>query len=662
MREFSAIREDMKKAIRRDAEISLLDLAAEFDALGIPLARAWADNARGTQASRSGAYEDAITYLRRSLDAFMQIEGPERDVSSLQSNLGLVYLRKGDLESALALFKQALAGFLATNDIENAANVSSNIAGVHYYRAEYAEALELYERSLHLYEQAQQPSGIKSVLGNIGAAYSQVGEYPRALEYFYQQLDLYERDGQTVLSGNALMNIGVMYRNTGQFDEALSIHHRALEVTRADGDLFAVLSALRGIAEDHATRGDHEKAIPPFRESLALAREISSRSEEANTLIGLCSALNHAGQSEEAGRILNENEDLLRGYPVPSAYSKVVRGLILKQEGRYDEALELLRTALREVTEKSMKGSIADITKDLRDLARSMRDIDLYIEYNDQYQRVKDELTGATASRRLAMQEKERALAAERERVQKQLDVLHATLPMQIADRVARGEIVHDEHPLATVMFLDIVGFTTLSSGLSAADVVELLQSVFRRIDAICDEFDVTPIKTIGDSYMAAAIESNTEDQRPNTNSVVNAARAAVGILATLSEHHPELRVRIGLHCGPVIAGVLGTKRLQYDIWGDTVNVASRMETHGEPGRIHVSEAFASRLRGNDEGMGPGLRRGDAVDGGDDENNRHPRGGGDPSPLPPIPLSVISRGTLDIKGKGPMKTYWLEGA
>jgi len=192
--------------------------------------------------------------------------------------------------------------------------------------------------------------------------------------------------------------------------------------------------------------------------------------------------------------------------------------------------------------------------------------------------------------------------------------VLHSTLPKHIADRVARGEVVNDQFNSVAVLFMDIVGFTTISAQMDASDVVNLLDSVFTMCDAVVNTHGLTKIKTIGDSYMAVAFEN-----------ITSAGYAALELLDTIA----DISVRIGIHCGPVVAGVLGKERLQYDVWGDTVNVASRMESTSEPGRIHVSEAFAHAVQQI------------KTDG---------------------PFSIVERGTVEIKGKGMMTTYWLESA
>jgi len=185
------------------------------------------------------------------------------------------------------------------------------------------------------------------------------------------------------------------------------------------------------------------------------------------------------------------------------------------------------------------------------------------------------------------------------------------------------------------VIFLDIVGFTTISDRIPSGHVVHLLEQIFTTLDAVCGKHNVVKIKTIGDSYMAVSFEN-----------VVNAASCALDMISSLdaleitmppalgdtswTKDVGDIKVRIGIHCGPVTAGVIGTQRMQYDVWGDTVNVASRMESTSEPGKIHISEAFATLL--------PATSSGDSAE---------------------RPFQVMERGTMEIKGKGMMKTYWL---
>ena len=168
--------------------------------------------------------------------------------------------------------------------------------------------------------------------------------------------------------------------------------------------------------------------------------------------------------------------------------------------------------------------------------------------------------------------------------------VLYSTLPKHIADRVIRGEVVNDHIDNAAVMFLDIVGFTTLSSSLTSQQVIALLDTVFRICDEACKQNNVTRIKTIGDSYLAVAMpnaERQMPDQMPNAerqipNQCVAIANAALQIIeriqttdfssllvATSRSSSLQVAVRVGLHCGPITAGVLGTERLQYDVWGN---------------------------------------------------------------------------------------------
>jgi adenylate cyclase len=196
-------------------------------------------------------------------------------------------------------------------------------------------------------------------------------------------------------------------------------------------------------------------------------------------------------------------------------------------------------------------------------------------------------------------------------------------LPASVATRLKESdEVIADGFPSATVLFADIVGFTPLAQELTPADTVALLDKVFARWDELAARHGVEKIKTIGDSYMVAGgLPSPREDHAEAIADLALEMGAEVERCA--EESGRSLEVRIGIDTGPVVAGVIGRAKFSYDLWGDTVNTASRMESHGVPGAIQVSERAYEQLR-------------DSYD-------------------------LRQRGTIEVKGKGPMTTYLLVG-
>jgi adenylate cyclase len=176
-------------------------------------------------------------------------------------------------------------------------------------------------------------------------------------------------------------------------------------------------------------------------------------------------------------------------------------------------------------------------------------------------------------------------LAEERRTVER---LLLNVLPAPVAERLRRGEIVADQVDEVTVVFADLVGFTTLAAGLPARRVVEMLGEVFGAMDEIAEQEGMEKVKTIGDCYMAVAGAPTA--CRDHADRGLRFACRVRERLAGLSHHGVTLQVRIGVHSGPAMAGILGDKRMLYDLWGDTVNVAARLESTGEPGKVHASE------------------------------------------------------------------------
>lgn len=194
-------------------------------------------------------------------------------------------------------------------------------------------------------------------------------------------------------------------------------------------------------------------------------------------------------------------------------------------------------------------------------------------------------------------------------------------LPPSISVRLKSGEeTIADAVPIATVLFADIVGFTKLSQTVSPPELVQMLDDIFSHFDKIIAQHGLEKIKTIGDAYMAAAgVPLGLGDHAER------AARAALAIQAAMEgevgQRHPGLRIRIGLHSGPLVAGVIGRSKFAYDVWGDTVNTASRMESHSVPGQIGVGRALRDRLQSR--------------------------------------FHFEERGAVEVKGKGSMELYFL---
>jgi len=179
------------------------------------------------------------------------------------------------------------------------------------------------------------------------------------------------------------------------------------------------------------------------------------------------------------------------------------------------------------------------------------------------------------------------ALEAEMEKSDR---LLLNVLPAAVSARLKDGErTIADEYPAVSILFADIVAFTPLAAHLSAGEVVALLGSLFSRFDDIVAERGLEKIKTIGDCYMAAGgLPSELEDHACH---VVDLGLAMLVEAARTDVARPPVALRIGVHSGAAVGGVIGSRKFAYDVWGDTVNVASRLQEHGIPGRIHVSEA-----------------------------------------------------------------------
>ncbi len=261
-----------------------------------------------------------------------------------------------------------------------------------------------------------------------------------------------------------------------------------------------------------------------------------------------------------------------------------------------------------------------DLVMTLREALRSFSQQQQLEEQRLQLEQQNRILTSLNASLEQKVAERTHEIEVER---QKSEQLLQNMLPAHIASRLKSGETtIAEKHNHATVLFADIVGFTKLAQTTSPEYLVSMLNVIFSDFDAIAAELHLEKIKTIGDCYMVCGGLNARKDDH-----VRAVADMALQMLAHIEQAtmqiSPPIQMRIGIHTGAVVAGVIGTQKYAYDLWGDTVNTASRLESHGMAGKIHVSEDVQAIL-GN-------------------------------------AYQFEERGTIEVKSKGALTTYFLLG-
>jgi class 3 adenylate cyclase len=223
---------------------------------------------------------------------------------------------------------------------------------------------------------------------------------------------------------------------------------------------------------------------------------------------------------------------------------------------------------------------------------------------------------------RKRLRDREQAFTVELQAEKSKSDALLLNiLPASIVERMRRGEVgIADRFPEATILFSDLVGFTSLAGKASPGQIIEILNSLFSSFDALAKRLRLEKIKTIGDAYMVAG--GLPEEQPDHALAVADMALGMMEAVRQIGAQFGEnLEARIGIHSGEVVAGIIGQHRFIYDVWGDTVNTASRLESSGLPNRIQISEATYRRI--NDK------------------------------------FHCELRGPIEVKGKGAMLTYFL---
>ena len=526
--------------------------------------------------------------------------GNKQNLSTITGNLGLIYSSASNDQLALTYLFEAEQTAKALDWKDHLATIYGNIANVFSKHADYVRSLEYFQYSLEIHEANNNVKEKGRVLGNLAVVYLALSDFPRAISYFEQALEIHEAVDykRGVLSWAA--GLGDSYKDVGDFTASMKYYNKVIEVNKDVDDKAMEAKIYNSLGDLALLVGTYEDAFLKYSCSLQLFNTIYSKQGMLETTISLAS---------------------LYSNPLASYYHP-------------EKAIDMLNESIAICKTLQLKASEMNCYKILAELYEYLKDWENTTTFYKQYFILKDEIYSRDAEERAnnfdfqritdkAEKEKHIELARLREKE----NLLHDILPSGIADRIVLGEkTIADFKDNVSVIFMDIVGFTPISQALSAEIIVETLNSLYSKFDDIAQTFGIEKIKTIGDAYMAAC--GILDDDLEHKEKMVAFAFSALDIAQSISfaDTYP-IALRIGIHSGKVMAGIIGNKRFTFDIWGDTVNVAARLEQSSEANKIHVSHDFISNFI---------------------EHN------------PYLQCKAISRGDINIKGKGQLETYFLQ--
>ena len=515
-----------------------------------------------------GKYLEALENYRQSLKIFTDIIDYV-GMSNMYSNMGVVYYDQGDDTKALENYLQSLKfGELSGNKLR-ILTALNNVGGVYNQRqGTHDKALEYYLKALPICEELNKKVELGAISVNIGSIYFDQNEDSKAMLYFNKALKAY---GNAEGSLNAYNAIGKLYSRENKFELALKNHNQALSLAERLNVKLAIVQSLRGLGDTYFKQDDFKTAIDYYKRAEALALEIRANNELKDLYQQMSTAYAKSADYSNAYNYqtrFSEIKDTLYNIDADKKLGSLQFDFDLqKKQGEInlltkDKALNESQLKRQKLAKNAFAGGLILVFL-----------IALLI-YRNYRAKVKTNII------------------LDRQKVQIE-DLLLNILPVEVARELQlNGQATPRNYDCVSVMFTDFKNFTLHADKLSPEELVEELNACFIAFDEIIGKYNLEKIKTIGDSYMCAGgIPTPDEMQAYN---MVNASLEIQQYIVRNNKRRTDAGLeawdlRIGIHVGPLVAGVVGMKKYAYDIWGSTVNIASRMESNGEPGRVNIS-------------------------------------------------------------------------
>ncbi|NBO70455.1 MAG: hypothetical protein EBU66_01265 [Bacteroidetes bacterium] len=497
---------------------------------------------------------------------------------------------------------------------------------------EYQDAIVEYEKAGEYALQLKTYGDYAVCIESIGVTYGIIGNFSLQLHYHTLAKSIREEHQIYNLIGNSYINIGLCYMNLGEKIKAEEYYRKGLEY-QIQNNHTAGIAIGKLLLSKVIT--DNDQKIIMLKEVLPYFFSVNDDSRIVETYIDIVEtyiSIQDYDQAKEYLHLSNERVNEENTNPIQGLLYKAFSTYYHASKNPYkdDKLAEIyLCKAIEIFKHLGIKDyafqSLEDYALLLEKQERWMEHSRVYKEFHTLQQEVlnaevQSKIQAFEILQQKGKEDHERQLQEVKYKEQEKL--LHTILPAQIANRILNGQtLIAESAESVSVFFMDIVQFTDIARNLTPNELLNSLNNIFSDIDQLAIEHNIEKIKTLGDAYMAVASLPNQDSD--HVENILSFALEVIDKSVDWTLGTKPFTVRIGIHVGPVVAGVIGKQRFTYDVWGDTVNIASRLEQTSEPNRIQISDIVQQLV----------------------------------ADIPKF--HCTNRGEIELKGRGKMQTFWL---
>ena len=566
-------------------------------------------------------------YLNESLDTSLLYAKHElflsekinyrKGMAFANKNFGTIYWARGENIDAINHFNKSIELFDTLRMDSMSAIILSNIGGVYFDQGDDAKSLEYHLRVLKIGEERKDTFQIVVTCSNIGSVYyNKKATWDKALSYYFRALDYSSSfrfprpELANEIIGTIVVNIGEIYRdksdkNPGKnyLDSAQYFFNKAITIYKGTRHLPYALNDLGTV---YRMRGEYDKAISAQKEAYDIAQSYDTRNDMAIASLGLAESYKAKGELKMSLQTYKQAEMLAQETGSTYSLKDIYDGLSqvyaqLHDFGnafKYQGLLIAIKDKIYDLETDKKLGTLQftfDLQKKESEIHLLTKDKEIQNQEITRQRIVRNSFMGAFAT----MVVFATVFFRQRNRISKEKkrsdELLLNILPEETAEELkATGTAKAKSFDMVSVLFTDFKNFTQASEKLTPEELVQEINHCYSEFDKIITRHGIEKIKTIGDAYMCAGGLPASNTSHPID--VVSAGLEMVDFIEKnkqerIANNQPFFELRLGIHSGPVVAGIVGIKKFAYDIWGDTVNTASRMESSGEIGKVNISGA-----------------------------------------------------------------------